>query len=241
MRFGFVSDIHSNLEAFQAVLADLEDKSVDQLICLGDVVGYGPRPNECVELVREKIDYTILGNHDAGAIGKTDIQHFNFYARQAIEWTREVLTPENYRTLSELPMKIILDDMTFVHATPEHPEEWDYLVDSQDAEPSFDAFRTHLCFIGHSHVPVAFCKEGTRLWSIRDQQLLIQPEIRYIINVGSVGQPRDGDPRACYGVFDAQTALFEYFRVPYDIAATQKDMQRAGLPDFLIRRLTAGR
>ncbi len=241
MRYGFISDIHSNLEALQAVLTDLTNRSVARLICLGDIVGYGPKPNECVALVREKSDYVLLGNHDAGAIGKTEIQNFTLNARAALEWTREVLTPENYRYLSELPMKIILDDMTLVHATPGHPEAWEYLADAHDAEPNFEAFRTHLCFVGHSHVPIAFCKEGSRFWAIRDQQLLIQPEIRYIINVGSVGQPRDGDPRACYGVYDTQTAVFEYFRVPYNITKTQSDMQKARLPDFLIRRLAVGR
>ena len=241
MRIGIISDIHSNLEALRSVLADLKEKSVDRLVCLGDVVGYGPQPNACVELVQDFADDAVLGNHDAGAIGKTPVQQFNPYARIAIQWTREVLTPENYRFLSELPMMVILDDGTFVHASPGHPEEWEYLTECHGAKPEFDAFRTHLCFIGHSHVPVAFCREKNRVWRVRDQQLLIQEEIRYIINAGSVGQPRDGDPRACYGIYDTRTAQFEYFRVPYDITRTQMEMREAGLPDFLIRRLAVGR
>ncbi len=241
MRYGFISDIHGNLEALTAVLDDLRDRKIDEIICLGDIVGYGPDPNTCVALVQETARYTVLGNHDSAAIGKTTLQYFNLYARQAIEWTREVLDADAYAYLSSLPLKTIIDDMTLVHSTPKHAEEWDYLFDTRDAIENFGYFRTRLCFIGHSHRPVAFFHENERYWITADQTLLIQPDMRCIINVGSVGQPRDGDARACYGIYDEDEREFRYIRVPYDIEKTQGKMRKANLPDYLIQRLFVGR
>ena len=241
MRYGFISDIHGNLEALTAVLDDLRGRKIDDIICLGDIVGYGPDPNACVELIQENVRYAVLGNHDSAAIGKTTLQYFNLYARQAIEWTRELLEADAYSYLSVLPLKIIVGDMTLVHSTPKHPEDWAYLYDTRDAIENFGHFRTRFCFIGHSHRPLAFFHENERYWVIQDQTLLMPPEIRCIVNVGSVGQPRDGDPRACYGIFDTAKMEFQYIRVPYEIEKTQKKMQKFGLPDYLIQRLAVGR
>ncbi|NOY78623.1 MAG: metallophosphoesterase family protein [Calditrichaeota bacterium] len=241
MRYGFIADVHGNLEALTAVLDDLRDRNIDEIICLGDSVGYGPDPNACVALIRENTRYALLGNHDSAAIGKTTLQYFNLYARQAIEWTREILDADSYSYLSSLPLKIIIDDMTLVHSTPKHPEEWNYLFDTRDAIENFNYFRTRLCFIGHSHRPVAFFHEGERYWISYDPTLLIRPKMRGIINVGSVGQPRDGDPRACYGIYDEEDGEFQYIRVPYDVEKTQAKMRKAGLPDYLIHRLFVGR
>ncbi len=241
MRYGFISDIHGNLEALTAVLDDFRGRKIDEIVCLGDIVGYGPDPNACVALVRENARYTVLGNHDSAAIGKTTLQYFNLYARQAIEWTREALDADAYSYLSSLPLKIIVDDMTLVHSTPDHPEEWNYLFDTRDAIRNFEYFRTRLCFIGHSHRPVAFFHKNERYWPVEDRTLLIQPDMRCIINVGSVGQPRDGDARACYGIYDENKREFRYIRVPYEIEKTQEKMRKANLPDYLIQRLFVGR
>lgn len=241
MRYGFISDIHGNLEALTAILDDLQDRELDELVCLGDIVGYGPDPNACVELVQERARYVVLGNHDSAAIGKTTLEHFNLYARQAIEWTREIMNSDAYSYLSSLPLKIIIDAMTLVHATLQHPEEWNYLFNTQDAVENFKLLRTQMCYIGHSHVPVVFCKENERHWTVWDENISINPNVHYIINVGSVGQPRDADPRACYGIYDSEKAEFNIMRVPYEIAKVQEKMRKAGLPGYLIHRLFIGR
>jgi len=241
MRYGFISDIHGNLEALTAVLDDLRDRKIDEIICLGDIVGYGPDPNACVALVQKNTRYALLGNHDSAAIGKTTLQYFNLYARQAIEWTREILDANAYSYLSSLPLKIIIDNMALVHSTPKHPEEWNYLFDTRDAIENFNYFQTRLCFIGHSHRPVAFFHENERYWIVYDQTLLIKSDMRCIINVGSVGQPRDGDARACYAIYDEDEGEFRYIRVPYDVEKTQEKMRKANLPDYLIQRLFVGR
>ncbi len=241
MRYAILSDIHGNLEALRAVLEDIENQQVDKIVCLGDVVGYGPAPNECIQLIREKADVCLMGNHDYAAIGKEPIEFFNKYARQAIVWTRRRLTPDALAYLKERPFEYIEDDITFVHSSPYRPEEWIYIISARDALPHFNYLQTRICFVGHSHVAIGVAKDDRHFWTWVADGETLRADARYIINVGSVGQPRDSDPRACYGVYDAESGRFTFRRLEYDIEATQRRMAEFHLPPYLIDRLKVGR
>jgi predicted phosphodiesterase len=241
MRYAVLSDVHANLEALQAVLQDVDLKRIQNLLFLGDAVGYGPNPNECVELLIERCKILLAGNHDWGVLGRTDIAYFNEYARTAIEWTKEVLTKKNFKNLQSLPIqeKIEKEDMLLVHSTLREPQEWHYLLTLWDAEINFNYFNNKYCFLGHSHYPFIIERlPSGELVTYKDEAPKGQTE-RYIVNVGSVGQPRDGDPRASYAIVDDEK--MEIVRVPYDIEAVQKKMRKAGLPSLLIERLSVGR
>jgi predicted phosphodiesterase len=236
-----LSDVHANLEALEAVLQDVDMRKIEEVVFLGDAVGYGPDPNECVKLLMERCNIILAGNHDWGVLGRTDITYFNEYARTAIEWTKEVLTKKNLKNLQLFPLqeKIEKEDILLVHSTPKEPEEWHYLLTLWDAEINFNYFSNKYCFLGHSHYPFIIERlPSGELVTYKERAHKGQTE-RYIMNVGSVGQPRDGDPRAGYAIVDDEK--MEIVRVPYDITAVQKKMRRAGLNSLLIERLAAGR
>lgn len=243
MRYAIISDIHGNLPALNVVLQQIDDMQCEQIICLGDIVGYGPFPNECCDLIQERADKVIVGNHDHAAIGQTDISYFNTYARRAIEWTSTMLSEKNKTYLSELPAKVDIENACCVHSTPDEPLEWHYIMSSRDAAVSFHFFEQQMCFIGHSHVPIIAKKDenqqidvsllvGSVEWSEND---------KCIINAGSVGQPRDGNPDACLGIYESSHNRFTLERVEYNISATQQKMREYGLPGFLISRLSWGK
>ncbi|MBN2105425.1 metallophosphoesterase family protein [bacterium] len=241
MRIGIIADVHANIEALDGVLDALHKAQVDQIICLGDLVGYGPNPNECVAKVMEHSDVIVAGNHDFGAIGKLPADRFNAFARQAILWTQDVLTEESRKVIQSLPL--IWDDgrTTAVHASPEAPEKWHY-VSSEDAVfRSLMAMTSPYCFIGHTHIPAIFSRtvDGDMILQ-KGKSLTLKANQLHLINVGSVGQPRDSDPRAAYGILDVDESRFELHRKTYDISAVQKKMKNAGLSDFLIQRLNVG-
>lgn len=241
MRYAVLSDVHSNLEALEAVLHDVGIRKSEDILFLGDAVGYGPNPNECIELLVKNCKILLAGNHDWGVIGQTDITYFNEYAREAIEWTRDVLTGKNRKTLGSFPVTEMIEkgDMLLVHSTPKEPQEWHYLLTLWDAEINFHYFSNKFCFLGHSHYPFIIERlPSGELVTYKEAASKGQSE-RYIMNVGSVGQPRDGDPRASYAIVDDEK--MEIIRVPYDIEAVQKKMREAGLPALLIERLSAGR
>jgi diadenosine tetraphosphatase ApaH/serine/threonine PP2A family protein phosphatase len=239
MRYGIVSDIHSNLEALEAVLEDAERQHIDGFICLGDVVGYGANPNECVQHVQKLTRHVVVGNHDHAAVGLTDISYFNAHAKQAVVWTAKVLLPEHSRYLSGLPFTHQSDDLFFVHATASDPPAWNYLFSPHMALAEFDAFSGRCCFIGHSHQPVIFSqKNGGN--PQRAERFALSSEGRYIVNVGSIGQPRDGDARACYAIFDNQEGHLQLRRVAYDVQTAQRKILQAGLPPILAIRLAHG-
>lgn len=241
MKYAIISDIHGNLEALKSVLADIDKKKVKEIICLGDVVGYGPNPNECVELIRKKAKVTLAGNHDYAPLGKLDLSYFNPWARDAIDWTASELTQSSIDFLLGLPLKIELDGFTIVHATPENPDEWDYILTIGDAMKNFPEFANQVCFVGHSHVPlIVVMNESGKYWVENKNPLKFTKGERYIINVGSVGQPRDLDPKAAYALFDNTTKVYELLRVEYDVAKTQRKIRKAGLPEFLANRLIVG-
>ena len=238
--YAVISDIHANLEALQAVLEKIEREKVDSILFLGDSVGYGQNPNECTEIVRDKADISIAGNHDRAAAGINDFTNFNPYARIAIEWTANILAYENRDFLKGLPLvKELKDaDIFLVHASPKEPHKWHYLHNEHDAHRNFHHFKEKICFVGHSHVP--FITEHTDKGKtiFHYNHTTIKEKSRYIINAGSIGQPRDGNPDAAYVILRDDT--IEIKRVPYDIVLTQKKMKKAGLPSCLINRLSEG-
>jgi diadenosine tetraphosphatase ApaH/serine/threonine PP2A family protein phosphatase len=240
VRYAILSDIHGNLDALQAVLADAGPLT-DGVICLGDVVGYGPEPEPCLELMGERAVALVGGNHEHGAAGLLDLDWFNPHARAALQWTRARLNDDHRRYLAGLPLVAELGDATLVHASPVAPEDWDYLISADDGFGAFPGFRTRLCFVGHSHRPA--------VWSLGSWgpefrpgalDVAIDAGRRYIINVGSVGQPRDRDARAAYAIWDVEARRIVGRRVAYDVAAVRGKIARAGLPRFLADRLALG-
>lgn len=242
MRCLIVSDIHANLAALNAVIADAG--SFDRIWSLGDITGYGPDPNECIERLREFPLTTLAGNHDWAVLGKLDLDEFNRDARTACLWTRQRLTPPNYEFLKALPVTVEEAGYTLVHGSPSEPVE-EYVLDVLTAEYNFTRFSTAVCLLGHSHWPVAFMQpEDATSLCVQVRVPYFQPLQfnggRWIINPGSVGQPRDGNPDASYALLDVEKGVWEYRRVGYPLAETQRKMKQYQLPARLIERLTHG-
>ncbi|MBT5872078.1 MAG: metallophosphoesterase family protein [Candidatus Latescibacteria bacterium] len=242
MRYGLFSDIHGNLEALQAVTAALNEENVDIFWCLGDIVGYGANPNECLEQVWDTTSDVIAGNHDFAAVGKVDLTYFNRNAAEAALWTMQNLSRAGSSYLSNLPFVLRNGEVMAVHATPSEPGKWGYILSLSIAEMEFGALPADVtvCFVGHTHDPVIFYSDDEDYGVVPGMQCNLIPGLRYIINVGSVGQPRDGDPRAAYCVYDSDTSLVEIKRVVYDVDEAQKKIRKAGLPEFLATRLAFG-
>ena len=243
MRCAVLADIHSNLEALEAVFRDIEVKGgVDEVWCLGDIVGYGPEPAECIKLLREHNPVCIAGNHDMGAVGKLELTFFNPAAAQACSWTGEKLTPEDLKYLEELPMTVQKGDFLLAHGSPASPL-LEYVASNSIAEKNFSHFEERYCLVGHTHEPQAYKLEDDKVGSISLSSGigLVLKKGRMIINPGAVGQPRDGDPRASYAIYDSEGSLFRVYRVEYGIRATQDKMMEAGLPVSLVTRLEVGR
>lgn len=243
MRYAIISDVHSNLEAFESVISEIRRESPAQILFLGDIVGYGPDPNECIEKIKEAADIVLIGNHDHAAIGLTDVSYFNTYARAAIEWTMSQLNDRERSYLSELPMtgEFTSDDIFLVHATPRRPQDWNYIFTMEDIIENFECFTRKICLLGHSHIPVVIAMDNSGRLGVLKDEVTIEEGHRYIINVGSVGQPRDGNPDAAYVIYDTQSSIVRIKRVSYDYHITQEKMKKAGLPDYLINRLATGR
>ncbi|MBI4675488.1 MAG: metallophosphoesterase family protein [Chloroflexi bacterium] len=242
MRILLLSDIHANLVALETVLRVAP--AHDAIWCLGDVVGYGPHPNECVARLRSLDALTLTGNHDQAAIGSVSLSHFRENARLALEWTQQVLTPASCAWLAErTPQQTLAAfDLTLVHGSPRDPI-WEYIENAPRALENFAFFDTAFCFFGHTHHPIAY--------QLRVQDRVLAPRLladrkpyalapKLLLNPGSVGQPRDGDSRAAFGIYDTDTRVFEPRRVEYDISATQRAMTNLNLPAALIARLAQG-
>ena len=247
MRYAVLSDVHGNLEALSAVLADAASEGALGVLCLGDAVGYGADPVACVELLGERSTGMVAGNHEYGALGLLDLRWFNPAARAAALWTREQLGADHQGYLSGLPLSSALGEATCVHASPRRPEEWEYLLSAEDGFEAFADFATRLCFVGHSHRPGVWSLGssgpahedlGGPAW--HDHRVLFHDGRRYIVNVGSVGQPRDRDPRAAYVVWDEDERSITLRRVMYDHKAAAAKILRAGLPRALADRLAHG-
>ncbi len=241
MRYLIISDIHANLTAFETVLKDSQGKW-DVIWCLGDIIGYGPNPNECVSLVRDSEHIALSGNHDWAVLNRLDLANFNDEARQAIKWTQSVLTEESRDYLEELPTSIVQGDFTLAHGSPRHPV-WEYLVDEESALANFAIIETRYCLVGHSHTPFIFVEineKSVDLYNPMYSQPLNLEGSRLIINPGSVGQPRDYDPRAAYALLDTDKMTWEHHRVVYDVRKTQERMASLDMPGRLINRLQFG-
>jgi len=241
MRYLVISDIHGNLTAFETVLQDAEG-DFDFIWCLGDVVGYGPDPNECVALLRQQPHLSLSGNHDWAVLGRLDLSTFNPEARMAIAWAQGVLSDSSRAYLEALPSMAEEGSFTLTHASPRHPV-WEYIVDRHTALANFEYFDTQYCLVGHTHVPIVFEQlDGHDILThapVYDQPLPLD-KARLIINPGSVGQPRDHDPRAAYAILDTDKMTWEHRRVAYAINQTQERMSEYDLPYRLIARLDYG-
>jgi predicted phosphodiesterase len=246
LRYLIISDLHGNLEALQAVLQDVAGQ-YDQAICCGDLVGYGADPNAVTEWVRENCPIVVRGNHDRASTGQDDLEWFNPVARAAAVWTLESLTPENAAYIETLPRgPINADSFEVVHGSPSDEDE--YVIGAGEAGEAFGYLGRRVAFFGHTHVQGGFIWNQSRVETImrmpsgrRSESLQIDPECAYLINPGSVGQPRDGDPRAAYAVYDSDAPRVDYHRVEYDVAGAQKKIYAAGLPPILADRLSVGR
>ncbi len=240
MRIAVLADVHGNLEALTAVLEDLGAQAPERVLFLGDAVGYGPDPNACVEKIFEVADTAVAGNHDHGALELISTAYFNPFAQAAIRWTQTVLTKENRERLLSMPMTAREGDLLLVHATPERPEAWHYLLYDGEARRQFEFFDEKACLYGHTHRPIGFVGDGNNVRRATESLLTFQEQFRYIVNVGSVGQPRDSNPDAAYCLYDTREKVLSFQRVPYNYRITQEKMRAAGLPAFLIERLQRG-
>ena len=240
MRYAVLSDIHSNLEALEAVLADARAQSCDQYVCLGDVVGYNANPSECVKRIQDLGCPVVKGNHDEQASIAVSTESFNEMAEEAIGWTREHLSADDKAWLADLRLTRQVRDFTIVHASLDTPERWDYVFDDLDAIASFTYQHTALCFFGHTHWPTAFVRDDT-VRRITVGQIMLTAGRKFFINPGSIGQPRDRDWRAGYCIYDTDRQVVEERRVKYDLETAQRKIREAGLPDRLADRLAFGR
>jgi diadenosine tetraphosphatase ApaH/serine/threonine PP2A family protein phosphatase len=247
MRYAVLSDVHGNLEALTAVMADAASEGATGVVCLGDIVGYGADPVACIEVLAERAACIVAGNHEHGAVGLLDLRWFNPAASAAALWTRERLGADHQGYLSALPLTSAVGEATCVHASPGRPEEWDYLLSAEDGFRAFADFPTRLCFVGHSHRPALWSQgssgpdhEDLGGPACHDRRVSFLDGRRYIVNVGSVGQPRDRDPRAAYIVWDEDDRSVTLRRVTYDHKAAAAKILRAGLPRMLADRLAHG-
>lgn len=244
MRCLILSDIHANMAALEAVLDDAE--AFDAVWCLGDLVGYGPDPNECITRIQELDHIAIAGNHDWAALNRLNLEHFNVDARTANAWTQEQLSVDSRGYLETVPTRLEQDGVTLVHGSPREPI-WEYILDVEQAAINFQHFDTRLCLVGHTHIPVAFAfdTESMRYYVLPPPYpspiMIRNPHIKLILNPGSVGQPRDGDPRASYALLDTEAYTWEHRRVAYPVEVTQERMRVQNLPRRLIARLGMGR
>ena len=240
MRYGILGDIHGNYDALEAVLADIENENVDNLLCVGDIVGYGAEPSKCIETLRRLNCTTVAGNHDYAVVGKIGLQYFNDDAREGILWTRKHLSSEDFEYLVSLPITLEEDGYILVHGTLHLPEFFGYVLNYRDAELCFKAMHCRLCFMGHSHVPVTFsCGEILNYSTSR--RIALQNADKYLVNVGSVGQPRDHNPKAAYVIYDVEDKTIRVKRVDYNIESAAEKIRLSGLPIMNAERLRLGR
>lgn len=240
MKYAVIADIHANLEAFQVVLQDTKDQKCTHYCCVGDVVGYGANPKECLDTIRSMNMPVVKGNHDEYCSSEEDLDGFNPHAADAVVWTRKQLSKEDRQWLRDLKYVRMVASFSMVHATLDGPQRWGYVFDKLMAAASFTYQNTSVCFFGHTHVPVAFVRDSV----VRGgsySKFKVEPGRKYFVNVGSVGQPRDGNPKAAYVIYDLDEGSIEIRRLDYDIPTAQKKIMAAGLPQRLADRLALGK
>jgi len=241
LRYAILSDIHGNFDALDAVLGVLKKEKIDKFVCLGDLVGYGAEPQKCIDVVKEICVATVAGNHDFACVEKTNIEFFNAFAKEATLWTRKNITPAGRKWLEDLPLLSDVDDtFTIVHGTLYSPPLFDYIQTTFDAYLSLQVLQKRVCFLGHSHVPISFFMGDAITYSL-DPVIKLEPNIKALVNVGSVGQPRDDNPRAAFAIYDTNDAIIEIRRQEYDIESAVKKIRDVGLPEVLGERLKYGR
>ncbi len=240
MKYAILGDIHSNLEALQTVLEDAEREGVTHYACLGDVVGYAANPKECIEIVRAMDCPIVKGNHDEYASVDDECVNFRPMAADAIRWTRQELSEESRQWLKNLKFVRFVESFTIVHATLDMPQKWGYVMDKLAAASSFSYQNTAVCFYGHTHQPCVFIRDGV-VRGGQFERLPIEPGKKYFINVGSVGQPRDGNPKSAYAIYDMIANVVTLKRLPYNIKKAQEKILAAGLPEKCATRLEVGK
>ncbi len=240
MKYAVIADIHANLEALRVVLEDAKKQNCTHYVCLGDVVGYNANPKECLDIIRDTGMPSVKGNHDEYCSSETNLEGFNPHAAEAIQWTRQQLTEEDRQWLKELKYIRLVASFQIVHATLDGPQRWGYVFDRLAAAASFTYQNTAVCFFGHTHVPVAFIRDSVVRGGTYSK-FKIEPGRKYFVNVGSVGQPRDGNPKAAYAIYDMDEGSVELRRLDYDISAAQAKIMAAGLPPRLAERLALGK
>ena len=240
MKFAIIADIHANLEAFEVVLEDIKNQNCTHIACLGDVVGYNANPKECLDIVRSMNIPCVKGNHDEYCSSEEHLEGFNPAAAEAVNWTRKQLTDDDRQWLRDLRYTRMVTSFTIVHATLDGPQRWGYVFDKLAAAASFTYQNTAICFFGHTHVPVAFMRDNMVRGGTYSK-FKTEPGKKYFVNVGAVGQPRDGNPKAAYVVYDVLEGTIELRRLDYDIPKAQAKIRAAGLPERLAERLDYGK
>ncbi len=239
-RYAIIGDIHGNWEALTSVIKDAETHGVSAYICVGDIVGYNADPARCLDKIRELNCVVVRGNHDHYCSHDECLDDFHPLAANVVDWTRKQLDDDQIKYLRNLDYSKIVYGLSIVHSTMDMPDKWGYVFDALDAEAHFNYQPTAVCFHGHTHVPVVF-EKGGRIRRSDCRKLKLELGQKYFINVGSVGQPRDGDPRASYVIYDLKAREIEFRRIEYDIAAAQEKIEKAGLPPRLAKRLELGK
>jgi len=242
MVLGVLSDIHGNFEALKVVLDLFAQKGVQMVLCTGDVVGYGPDPQQCIDAVQKIGAKTVAGNHEWGVLGRTNVDLFNPLARLAINWTKKQLSPAQANYLANLPLIYQFGPIHMVHSAPSDPASWDYLLSLEDVAGEMGAFTQDICIVGHTHIPMAVERiSGGAVQLKSGEGFYLRDDAKYLLNAGSVGQPRDGDPKACCLIVNLTERSVSFYRVEYDIRTTQRKMRQVGLPEELAERLSRGR
>lgn len=241
MKYIIISDVHANMQAFEAVISSFPEKKDHRIVHAGDIVGYGADPNACVDLLKSLEADSVIGNHDAAAIGRTGLEKFNSHAVEAMHWTREELTMPACKYLATLPYVHEEDNFKVVHGTLHDPEEFKYMLTGSDAMRTFQILDKKICFVGHSHIPGIFILRKDKVYEMSKSEIILEKEAKYIVNVGSIGQPRDNDNRACYCVYDQDNNRISFNRVEYNVTEASDRIIRSGLPRVLADRLLYGR
>ncbi len=241
MRYGIFSDVHSNLEALSAVISEYRQERIDRYFCIGDIVGYATDCRDCIGMVKDLQAEVVAGNHDWGASGQLNLEYFNPEAKEALAWTTKILGRQESDFLRALPLVHREENFILVHGTPDGPQEFYYLNNYNEAERAFAILDRQICFVGHTHRPGVFVETEENLFYKPLGNLQLEDKKKYIINVGSAGQPRDADARAAYVIYDTESKTVQLKRIGYDFKVTQKKILQAGLPEFLAERLAEGR
>ncbi len=240
MILAVISDVHANLEALEAVMRDVEQWKADKIVCLGDTIGYGPDPLACLDIVERACDMRLMGNHEYAVLGRLPSSQINRTAKISLSWTHDQLAESALPRITSLPLVASLNGAYFVHASPWEPDKWRYVLTAGEAEVAFKHFEQRICFNGHSHLPMIFASADSQIRRQAGHDFVPNEATRYMVNVGSVGQPRDNDPRASYVTYDTVEDEVLFHRVEYDIAKAQHKMKQAELPAMLIQRLQTG-